>query len=176
MPPTARDALIAIAELLAPDVPDVADRVVGAHDDPLAYVQAHAEQLALRGIREPRPNLSWIALVDALDDHGLCAEVDWKEMWEGVIAPLRRLRSWPTQPDALAWADPANTEYDDLPTLEFLRLAGDRLRRAGTALAVVDIDSDCYPLVLVPVTRAKELIDLATIAGFGAYVFATSKS
>jgi hypothetical protein len=88
-----------------------------------------------------------------------------------VVAQLRELRSGSAQPEAWAWVDRAEADpaTDDLPTDEFLRLAGEGLRRGGTTLAVLDIDSDGYPLVLLPATQARELVELATLTGFGAY-------
>src|SRR5687768_10851561 len=88
VPSTARDALVALATLLAPDVPDVAAHVTNAHDDPDGYHHAHADRLDERGIDEPVPELAWIALVDALTDHHLLAEVDWKEAAGEIIAQL----------------------------------------------------------------------------------------
>lgn len=79
MPMTARDALVAIAGLLAPDVPEVAHRVTAAHDDPAGYVRQHAKWLGNRGVTGPVPLLPWLALVDALHEHGLAAEVDRRE-------------------------------------------------------------------------------------------------
>ncbi|MCE7010166.1 hypothetical protein LWC34_46295 [Kibdelosporangium philippinense] len=155
-----QDALVAIAALLAPDEPDVADRVVHAYTDPDSYLRAHADQLDNRGIDEPIPELAWIALVDALADHGLLAEVDWKESADEIVAQLRGLRSSSAAVDRIT--------ITDLDTYEFLALAGDQLRAAGTALAVLDIESDCYPLVLLPAERATELVSLATTAGFTA--------
>jgi hypothetical protein len=155
----ARAALVAVAALLAPDVPEVAGRTAAAHDDPGAYLVAHADRLDERGIDEPIPELAWIALVDALADHDLLAEVDWKEAADEIVGRLRALRSAP--PDE-AWSD--------LPTHEFLVWAGNQLAAAGTALAVLDIESDCYPLVLLPAGRAGELERLAAAAGFKAAV------
>ncbi len=43
-----------------------------------------------------------------------------------------------------------------------------------TALAVLDIESDCYPLVLLPAARATELMALAAAAGFTAAVLGGS--
>ncbi|HWO66734.1 MAG TPA: DUF6630 family protein [Umezawaea sp.] len=167
MPSTVRDALAALAALLAPGEPDVAARVTSAHDDPDAYLRAHADRLDDRGIDEPIPNLAWIALVDALADHDLLAEVDWKEESEEVVGQLRALRSNPTDAEAWTWLDNADIH---VATHEFLDLAGARLSEAGTTLAVLDIESDCYPLVLVPNARSRELVDLAATAGFTAGV------
>lgn len=165
MTATARDALIAVAGLLAADAPEVRERAVAALDDPAAYLAAHADRLDERGIDEPFPLLAWIALVDSLTDHGLLAEVDWKEAADEIAGRLRALRSAPS-------ADPGWTALaeSELPTYEFLELAGDRLHATGTALGVLDIESDCYPLVLLPAARAAELERLAAAAGFRAAV------
>ncbi|WP_328456554.1 DUF6630 family protein [Amycolatopsis sp. NBC_00438] len=162
---TAREALIAVAALLAPDVPQVRERAAAAHDDPDAYLREHADSLDERGIDEPLPELAWIALVDALADHGLLAEVDWKEAPDEIVGRLRALRSAPAEDSA--WASLAEA---DLPTFEFLELAGGQLAATGTALAVLDIESDCYPLVLLPHARAADLPGLAAAAGFKAGV------
>lgn len=147
MPSNARDALVALAALLAPGRPNVADRVMAAYDDPAAYLRAHADRLAERGIGEPVPGLAWIALVDALADDGLLAEIDWKEDGDEVVGQLRELRSAPRPADAWAWAGDGEC---DLSTEDFLGRLGDRLWITGTTLATLDIDSDCYPLVLLP--------------------------
>jgi hypothetical protein len=165
MPETARDALVQIAALLAPDEPAVARRVTLAHDDPDGYLRAHADQLDERGIDEPEPNLAWIALVDALTDHDLLAEVDWREADVDVVDQLRELRSSPAEESWAWWPAP-----NELPTYEFLQFAGDRLAASGTALAVLDVESDCYPLVLLPAARGAELVALAGAAGFAAEV------
>ncbi|WP_206784963.1 DUF6630 family protein [Amycolatopsis sp. MtRt-6] len=162
---TARDALLAVAGLLAPDTPQVAAHAAAAHDDPEAFVREHAERLDERGIDEPFELLPWTALVDALTDHGLLAEIDWKEAPDEITAGLRALRSAPAADEV--WAELAHSE---LPTDEFLDAAGNRLRDTGTVLAVLDIESDCYPLVLLPSTRADDLVSLAAAAGFTAEV------
>jgi hypothetical protein len=161
----ARDALVAVATLLAPDVPQVAEHALAAHDDQEAYLLAHAERLDERGIDEPFPLLPWIALVNTLADHGLLAEVDWKEAAGEITGQLRALRSAPPLGDL--WTSLAES---DLPTYEFLEDAGSRLRGTGTALAVLDIESDCYPLVLLPAARGDDLVTLAAAAGFTAEV------
>ncbi|NUT92854.1 MAG: hypothetical protein HOY78_12615 [Saccharothrix sp.] len=162
----AHDALVAVAALLAPDTPQVAARVSAAHRDPDAYLREHADQLDERGIDEPVEELAWIALVDALADHGLLAEVDWKESPDEIAGQLRALRSAPEAEEL--WTSLARGESE---THEFLEAAGERLHGTGTALAVLDIESDCYPLVLLPAERADDLVALAAASGFTAEVF-----
>ncbi len=162
---TARDALLAVATLLAPDAPEVAALAAAAHDDQDAFLQAHAERLDERGIGEPFDLLPWIALVNALADQGLLAEVDWKEAPDEITGRLKGLRSAPAADDV--WTSLVGSE---LPTYDFLEETGNRLYRAGTALAVLDIESDCYPLVLLPAGRGADLVRLAAAAGFTAEV------
>ncbi|MFD4595553.1 DUF6630 family protein [Streptomyces rubiginosohelvolus] len=158
-----RASLAGIAALLAPAHPGVAEEVLRAHDSPHDYVGAFADRLDDRGIDEPFDGLAWIALVDALAAHGLLAEFDWKEDPQEIRAQLRKLESRPSvDPWALFEADAAAT----LPTDEFLDACGRHYREIGAALAVLDIDSDCYPVVGLRAARADELTALAGRAGF----------
>jgi hypothetical protein len=165
---TARDALVAIATLLAPDRPLVAAHATEAHDDPPAYVRHHAARLDERDITEPIPLLPWIAVVNALTDDDLLAEVDWKESPDEVVWGLRRLRSSPR--DAWDWF--ADTEFH-VRTDEFLRITAEHLRDAGVALSWLDIDTDGYPLVMTPAPRTTELNNLAKLAGYRVSQFTT---
>lgn len=169
MPTTTHDALTAIAELLAPGEPDIAARTTHAHTDPASYLHTHADQLDERGIDEPIPNLAWIALIDALTDHGYLAEIDWKEAPEEITGQLRALRTNTTHPDTWTHLDTTLHTYD------FLQHTGHHLTTTGTALAVLDLESDCYPLVLLPADRATELVHLATTAGFTAAILTTDQ-
>ncbi|OWA15068.1 DUF6630 family protein [Streptomyces sp. CS057] len=157
-----RASLAEIASLLAPGHPAVAEEVLRAHDSPHAYVSAFGSRLADRGIDEPVDNLAWIALIDALDAHGLLAEFDWKEDAQEVRDQLRKLES---RPSVDPWAL-FETEEMLLPTEEFLHACGRRYREIGAALAVLDIESDCYPVVGLRAARADELTALAARAGF----------
>ncbi|WP_329307649.1 hypothetical protein OG322_39300 [Streptomyces sp. NBC_01260] len=163
----ARRSLAAVAALLAPAHEAVAARALHAHDDPAGYVRDHAAALEDRGIDEPLPDLAWIALVDALAKHRLLAELDWKEDSDEIRSQLRGLASQPSvDPWVLVGADDML-----LPTHEFLEACGRHYRDVGAALAVLDIDSDCYPVVCLRATRMKELTALAARAGFTARGF-----
>ncbi|HKN97660.1 MAG TPA: hypothetical protein VJX10_11125 [Pseudonocardiaceae bacterium] len=159
MPMTARDGLVAIAGLLAPDQPEVARRVAAAHDDPAGYLKQHPGTAPVR-------LLPWLALVEALHEHGLVAEVDRREKPDEVVRQLRALRSSP--PDAWEWA--ADTEFH-ARTDEFLRITAEHLRPVGVGLSALDIDADYYPLVLAPAARTTELNNLAKLAGHRVYQF-----
>ncbi|MFF8693693.1 hypothetical protein ACF08W_15975 [Streptomyces sp. NPDC015144] len=160
-------SLTAVTALLAPERPAVAERVLLAHDDPEGYARAYADELEDRGVDGPVPELLRIALVDALYAHGLLAEFDWKEHPEEIRAQLRLLDSAPA-------VDPWGLFEDGdllLPTYDFLEVCGRRYREVGAALAVIDLESDCYPVVCLPAARAGELTELAGRAGIVVHAF-----
>ncbi|WP_097866262.1 DUF6630 family protein [Streptomyces sp. rh34] len=157
-----RTALAEIASLLAPAHPAVAEEVLRAHDSPHDYVSAFGGRLAERGIDEPVDNLAWIALIDALDARGLLAEFDWKEDAREIRVRLQKLESRPSV-DPWVLFEPEETL---LPTEQFLHVCGRRYREIGAALAVLDIESDCCPVVGLRAARADELTALAGRAGF----------
>ncbi|WP_406458351.1 hypothetical protein OG782_35940 [Streptomyces sp. NBC_00876] len=168
-PNDARTSLAGVAALLAPAHEDVAERVLRAHDDPAGYARDHAGRLEERGIDGPVPDLAWIALVDALADHRLLAELDWKEDAQEVRSQLKALESRPS-------VDPwVLVEEDEmlLPTHEFLDACGRHYREVGAALMVLDIDSDCYPVVGLRAARVGELTAVAARAGFVAQSLGT---
>ncbi|ARI56145.1 hypothetical protein A6E92_31240 [Streptomyces sp. S8] len=161
-PEDVRDALAGIAALLTPAHPSVAEEVLHAHDRPHDYVSAFEDRLDQRGIDEPVENLAWIALIDALHAHGLLAEFDWKEDAHEIRAQLEGLGARPS-------ADPwplSGAPEPPLPTDAFLHACGRRYREVGAALAVLDIESDCYPVAVLPAAHAQELTALAAVAGF----------
>ncbi|MET4922869.1 hypothetical protein P3L51_10995 [Streptomyces sp. PSRA5] len=159
------DSLTAVASLLAPDRPAVAEQARYAHDDPEGYVRTYADRLENRGIDEPFPGLAWIALVDALHEHELLAEFDWKEGADEIRFRLRGLASRPS-------ADPWTLFEDggtDVPTHDFLEVCDRHYREVGAALVVLDIESDCYPVACLRVGRVDELVALAKGAGFAVW-------
>jgi hypothetical protein len=157
-------SLEATASLLAPAHPDVVGQVLHAHDDPEGYTRTHADRLGERGIHEPVAELAWIALVDALFEHGLLAEFDWKEDPQEIRAQLGTLASRPAiDPWVLLEAGEMS-----LPTHEFLMACGRHYRDVGAALAVLDIESDCYPVVCLRAAQVGELTTLAGRAGYTA--------
>jgi hypothetical protein len=56
---------------------------------------------------------------------------------------------------------------DDRTTWEALEEAGEALRKKKLQLVQLDMESDAYPLVVVPIAKAAELAKLATQAKYG---------
>ncbi|MEV8361350.1 DUF6630 family protein [Streptomyces niveus] len=159
------DSLTAVAELLAPGRPAVAEQTRHAHTDPEGYVRDHADRLEDRGIDEPFPGLAWIALVDALHDHKLLAEFDWKE---GADEIRWRMGGLASRPSVDPWVLFDDGEME-LTTHDFLQACGRHYREVGTALVILDIESDCYPVACLSPRRVDELISHAKSAGFAVW-------
>ncbi|WP_330175780.1 hypothetical protein OG875_21110 [Streptomyces sp. NBC_01498] len=159
------DSLTAVATLLAPGLPAVVAQVRQAHEDPEGYVRAYADRLEDRGVDEPFPGLAWIALVDALDEHRLLAEFDWKEDAEEIRHRLKRLASAPSV-DPWPLFDAGERE---LWTHDFLEACGRHYREVGAALVVLDIESDCYPVACLSAGRVGELVAFAKGTGFAVW-------
>ena len=161
---TRRDALLAIARLLAPSARRIPGAVTQAATQPAAYHRAHAARLAERNIDVPGPSLPWIALVDGLIAAKACHEIDWKTDAENVAWAIGTVRGVPR--GAFAWMK-QETDLDDRSTWELLEMSGQRLREGGLQLAQLDISSDSHCLVVVAVADAPKLVALAKTARFG---------
>ncbi|GAA3198316.1 hypothetical protein GCM10020255_101520 [Rhodococcus baikonurensis] len=118
----ARDALRAIAELLASDSPAVSDRVTLAIDYPERYVEVQND-LYSQTLEKPHPEMAWFALVDALHEQELLAWVDWNEDAAEVLGRLRQLESAPGAAHSWKWADELAAGYDRTAGLETLLAA-----------------------------------------------------
>ncbi|MFE6974182.1 DUF6630 family protein [Streptomyces sp. NPDC057682] len=160
-PDEARSSLAALAGLLAPGVPAVAAQVLRAYDHPEAYVREFADRLQDRGIEEPFAGLAWISLVDALAEYDLLAEFDWKEDAHEIRA---RLGSLASRPPVDPWVLIEDAEWG-LLTADFLAACGRHYAEVGAALAVLDIESDCYPVVCLRAAQTDRLTALAAQAG-----------
>jgi hypothetical protein len=162
-----RSALLAIAELIAPEETEVGDAVALAYDDPAAYVKRRAKQLGERGIVRPMKELPWIALVDELERVKRLASVDWKTSTEDLVWSLGKLVSLPKRAGRWAWAK-RREDLDERDLVEVLEIVGERLaKEERLQLAHLDTGADEYELVVVDVTRAKRLVELGKRAGYG---------
>ncbi|GAA1307451.1 hypothetical protein GCM10009647_027840 [Streptomyces sanglieri] len=91
----------------------------------------------------------------------MLAECDWKEQPTQIRARLEKLASRPSvDPWVLFGARDMR-----LRTAAFLEACGRHYRDVGATLAVLDTDSDCYPVVCLRAARAGELTALAGPAG-----------
>ncbi len=163
----ARDALLRIAAVLAPNDPRVAETVALSHDDGASYLKNHGKALAARHAAKLSPKLPWIALVVALEKAGRLAPIDWKTELEDVTAAIDRIAR--PRKTKIAWTWLAKRDdLDDRTTLELLEIVGEKLVvEHDIILAQLDIGSDSHELVLVAKKDAKELVALGKKAKYG---------
>ncbi len=161
-----REALLALSRKLSGGSEQVAGEVAQALDQPDAYVEQWGERLLNRCIEEPTPDLAWIALVDALGEHGLVWEIDWKQEIETTLFAVHSLL------DCRGWLLPAadrrleqaiQTEHDTFQQLIELH---DWLRPHGLVLGHLDINSDSYVLIVVREDDFTEIGLLAKASGY----------
>ncbi|MBG9792935.1 hypothetical protein ABD76_10715 [Paenibacillus dendritiformis] len=157
-------ALLNLSKRLSLGSNEILQNVRLAVDNPSKYFHENRNRLDERNIDELTEELPWIALVDELIENGFAFEVDWKEsnyrICEIIDVLLEKksfsLLEW-------QWADEGN--YDELSTAEFLHEVSQRLKAHSISLAYVDIDSDSYVLIVVPVQEIESLKMLALAAG-----------
>lgn len=164
-----RAALLTLSEKLSAGRDDVVGKVVQAWEEPELYVEQWGDRLANRGIEEPIPELAWIALVDALDELGLVREIDWKQDVETILFAVNSLldhRGWllPAADRRLEQAIRLESHtYENLGELH------DWLQPHGIVLGHLDINSDCYVLIVVKEEECKEIEQLAATSGYRFY-------
>jgi hypothetical protein len=162
MPNHDNAVLVELARHLLSDDASLVDEIRLAIDRPHHYVDRFRERLSYRGIREPEDNLPWIGLVDGLAARGRLDEIDvngtWDELQSGMELLAGRIEDW-------AWiAEPQ--WYDKRPHEVFPEIEK-RLSPKGLALLVINIFSDCYPLIVLPFERVEDARRFADLAGYG---------
>lgn len=158
-------ALLELSRKLSLGNESVVQEVSEAIQDPEVYLNKWKERLDERCISKAIPELPWFALVDALIEEQLANEVDWKEdseTLEDVIEELLERKHLLLQDKT--WFE---VEGDEAwSTAECLEEIKTMLQRHSIALACLDIDSDCYVLVTVPIEEIEALKTLASEAGY----------
>jgi len=138
-----------------------------AYEQPQQYLQQFKNKLEERGIEEPIETLAWIALVDGLQRRDLLQELDWKDDPEDAIAVVEDLtqehQNQQKIHNTLSKLEPLlNDDIEEfLPTINFV------LKQYDIKLVWLDIDSDSYPLTLLPFKELANAKELANKVGFG---------
>ncbi|MGE7951578.1 DUF6630 family protein [Lysinibacillus xylanilyticus] len=136
-----------------------------AIEKPESYFEKFKERLDERGIDSPIDQLAWISLVDALIDHDLAFELDWKETGLYICDVVDELLDRKKM-ESVSWEEFEDGEFDELPTSEFLNEVSKKLKEKGLSLACLDIESDCYVLITVPSSDIDEIKALAKEVGY----------
>ncbi|TQR39924.1 DUF6630 family protein [Paenibacillus popilliae] len=160
------NAMLLLVQRLSCDVEElIYSEVSLAIEKPEAYFEKFKDRLDERGIDSPIDQLAWFSLVDALLDHDLAFEIDWKEsglyLCDVVDELLDRKKM-----ACISWEEFEDGEFDELPTSQYLNEISKKLKDKGISLACLDMESDCYVLITVPSTDINEIKELAREAGY----------
>ncbi len=159
--------LLGLAALLAPDDPSLAAQIRQFLDSPPAYLEAHTQTRdRLWASPDPArdPALPWLVLVDALIEHRHAVELDWKIDPGELPFALSQLAAYESVDVELRDALAASTREETLTVLH-LRDAAALLAGERRIVAVMDIDSDSYVVLLLPEQRFAEAMRLADAHG-----------
>ena len=130
-------------------------------DDPQGYFTEHEDELAGgRGIEDAEELEGVIPVVEALQDAGELAYLDWEEPADEVVGKLAGLPRVAQSGVDLA---PLTDSEDSVE--QVAAQANELLRPAGVVIVVLDEDSDAFPLVAVPVDRADQVVALGQRLG-----------
>lgn len=159
-------ALLLLVQKLSYEVEEqIFSEVSLAIQKPESYFEMFKDRLDERGIDSPIDELAWISLVDALLDHGLAFELDWKESGLYICDVVDELLDRKNMA-CVSWEDFEDGEFDELPTSQCLNKISEKLKEQAISLASLDIESDCYVLVAVPSSDIDEMKALAKEAGY----------
>ncbi|MCP2039524.1 hypothetical protein L1281_000089 [Neisseria sp. HSC-16F19] len=155
-------ALAQLAVLLTPAAAqaDVLAEIRLADTEPHAYFSRFEDALCQRGIEEAAEVSPWLALVDALERCGVLTECDWKIDGEELAHRLQKLmKRHHCNPDDSRLQALAAQKLAPIGT--FAPAIRTLLASHDLTLAFLDIDSDSYPLVLLPDTQLAAAQQLA---------------
>jgi len=154
-----REALVRLAAILCPGDAKLLEEVLLAAEHPKEYFAKFEDDLFERGIETPERVSFWLALVDALAKRKYVREVDWKDQGIELAHTLRLLSARYNVKLDLSRLEKLGEGYDLTPKYADLMIS--ILKPNGLTLIWFDIDSDSYPLCIVPSTRVAEIQALA---------------
>jgi hypothetical protein len=132
----------------------LADELQQSDTDPAAFFAAHkGAHFTNRGITRPGDDEQTLCyLLDVLGENKLVVELDWKDDFEEVNAAIELLSGGAVEEIA--------SEDDDEELHALLETIEDRLDEEGYTLIQFPLDSDSYPIALVPRKKGKALLRL----------------
>lgn len=128
--------------------------------DPEGYFEKHQDQFDERGIEEYEEieeEISWLAMVDALENNGYACEVDWSASLEDFLYLLGELRGVQTKELFMdeEWFD------EDGEVSEWCEILDAKWAPEGFVVLAIDIDSDSYVLFPYELNQVEELSEMA---------------
>src|SRR5262245_61662829 len=165
-----------LALLLSEGDESLSADVVLSEIDPVAYVSAHAKKLRLRGISKPIDGLTWVALIDGLENKGKLIELDWKESGEMFVQAVIKLLENEKAIDQARDALNSINIRDSKKVADMFAQINQILAPYGYGIVLIDIYSDSYPIALVrrpsipAIMETADRIEKRRVRNFGANI------
>ncbi|QCW99871.1 hypothetical protein FGM00_07075 [Aggregatimonas sangjinii] len=160
------EPLLELAKLISEDDSFVSE-VQLAENQPFNYLGQFERALQERGIHSAIPSLPWIAFVDGLARRDQLVELDWKDDPQELIATTMKLLKNHPEHEGLAEPIKKIEPFIDEDIEEFLPQLNAALKEFDVQLVWIDIDSDSYPLTILPSKNVDEAERLASEADYG---------
>ena len=109
--------------------------------------------------------LEWIALIEALLDHELAFDLDWKVRGVYLCDVVDELLERKNM-TFMDWDDFEDVEFDKLTTTQCLNAISEKLKEHQISLASLDTGEDRYYLITVQSSDIDEIKELAQEAGY----------
>lgn len=134
-----------ICRQLCPQNDELVNEVNLAFSDPESYFEKYSDDLMERGIENSTEVTPWLALVDGLARSASLVELDCKFDAADLVWNLEQLQI--CKANAIDFSQISNSdEYSE----ELFTLVARELDGYSMNLIILDIDSDSYPLMVIP--------------------------
>ncbi len=144
--------LVAIGDSLKDEL---TTKLQKAFSEPKLFYDEHDEYiLAERGLMYPKhaKDTTKFVFIDTLIEKGQMAEVDWKAAEEDIrfgIAEIIKTKEYPV-------SFTVEDQFEEEDTYTVINLINqEELIPAGYALAILDIQSDCYVFTIIPLEQCE---------------------
>ena len=158
------EVLLLLGRILDPDDASLSDSLKLAVQSPKAYLEKHPE-MAERSVSASDKNLGWLALVDGLIAGKRATELDWRTTGEEATWSLSQLETYGRlSAKTREWLP--SLDKQSFETVDYLRQLAAHAEGDGIIIAVMDIDSDSYVVLLLQKDQYKKASEAATKLGY----------
>lgn len=149
-----------IIGLLCPKDYGLFDEVNLAAEDPEGYFEEYQQELNERGIEDPGGISVWLAMIDGLLSRRCLVEVDFKASTQEMATSLEELAICREKKIDFSSLVASKANGDEL-----LAITAALLEKHDLALGAPSLDSDSWPLVVIPTTASPRIMELAIKLG-----------